>query len=217
MAKKKNKSRFAKERNDKTQSQELATDAWATGSYPASTDSTTEDKELLNQYDSQQSTLQDKIQAAIDKDKELLNQYGNPLKPQLALPAATEEPTLAPTQDTPATPPQPMTERTIEAPAQRIKEPSTSQPTESRPSPTPAPRRNPQSTTELTANLKSALMADALSLFRWWLLTAMFATFTAPTWMTLSGLSLYLLCAFGAIAFFLKYSFTGFKTTQYFS
>lgn len=207
MAKKKNKSRFAKERNDKTQNQELATDAWATGSYPASTDSTTEDKELLNQY-------------------------GNPLKPQLALPAAKEEPTtsqqkenpsLPPTttesqtQDAPATPPQPMTERTIEAPAQRIKEPSTSQPTESRPSPAPAPRRNPQSTTELTANLKSALMADALSLFRWWLLTAMFATFTAPTWMTLSGLSLYLLCAFGAIAFFLKYSFTGFKTTQYFS
>ena len=214
---------------------------WETSSYPADADTNEWDENSPPAAEA--ATMGNIIQFPTQpktEEKELLNQHGKPLNTQLLLPPAStpsaEQPTTQATQEAPTA--KPATQTTQEAPtaaptaqatqeapaaaptaqatqeaaptAQPIKEASNSQPTTQK-TPTPQP------TTEIqTQRIQSALLSDLQGIFRWWLLIGFLATIAAPSWMTFGGLSIYFLCAFGAFAAFLKHSFIGFKTPQYF-
>jgi hypothetical protein len=227
---------MAKKNKNKYKNKKASTSRgnWETSSYPADADT--------NEWDdnsppaAEAATMGNIIQFPTQpktEEKELLNQHGNPLNNQRLLPPASTpsaeeskakrieaapnpQPTTQPTKEAPT--PQPTTQPAKEAPTpQPTTQPAKEAPT---PQPTTQPAKEaptPQPTAEIQAQrIQSALMNDLQGIFRWWLLIGFLATIAAPSWMTFGGLSIYFLCAFGAFAAFLKHSFIGFKTPQYF-
>ncbi len=201
---------MAKKNKNKYKNKKASTSRgnWETSSYPADADT--------NEWDdnsppaAEAATMGNIIQFPTQpktEEKELLNQHGNPLNNQRLLPpASTPSAEESKAKRIEAAPnPQPTTQPTKEAPTPQ----PTTQPAKEAPTPQP--------TAEIQAQrIQSALMNDLQGIFRWWLLIGFLATIAAPSWMTFGGLSIYFLCAFGAFAAFLKHSFIGFKTPQYF-
>ena len=222
---------MAKKNKNKYKNKKASTSRgnWETSSYPADADTNEWDENSPPAAEA--ATMSNIIQFPTQpktEEKELLNQHGNPLNTQRLLPPASTpsaEESKAKRIEA-ASSPQPATQATQEAPA----EPAT-QSTKTAPSPQPTTQSTKEApttqstkeapTTQPTAEIQaqriqSALLSDLQGIFRWWLLIGFLATIAIPSWMTLGGLSIYLLCAFGAFAIFLKHSFIGFKTPQYF-
>jgi hypothetical protein len=189
----------------------------------------TEEKELLNQHGNPLNTQRLLPPASTPSAEESkAKRIEAASSPQPATQATQEAPAEPATQSTKTAPsPQPTTQSTKEAPSPQ---PAT-QSTKTAPSPQPTTQSTKEApttqstkeapTTQPTAEIQaqriqSALLSDLQGIFRWWLLIGFLATIAIPSWMTLGGLSIYLLCAFGAFAIFLKHSFIGFKTPQYF-